>query len=109
MTPAQRHASLVRAIEAHNYRYYVLDDPNVTDAEFDALLRELRAIEAEHPDLVTARSPSQRVAGEPRAGVTKVKHAARMFSLDNTYSREDLAEFVRRVKDGLSDGAALDF
>ena len=104
-SPAQRHARLVREIEAHNYRYYVLDDPGVTDAEFDALLRELRALEAAHPELVTPRSPTQRVAGEPRAGAVKVKHAERMFSLDNAYSEDELKEFVRRVNDGLPTGA----
>jgi DNA ligase (NAD+) len=103
--PSQKHAALVREIEAHNYRYYVLDDPSVTDAEFDALLRELRALEAAHPELVTPQSPTQRVAGEPRAGATKVRHAVRMFSLDNAYSEEELKEFVRRVNDGLPTGA----
>jgi DNA ligase (NAD+) len=106
---AQRHASLVREIDAHNYRYYVLDDPSVPDADFDALLRELRAIEAEHPELATPNSPTRRVAGEPRAGVTKVKHAHRMFSLDNAYSHEELAEFVRRVNDGLPTGVSPTF
>ena len=85
--PAQKHAALVREIEAHNYRYYVLDDPSVTDADYDALMRELRALEAEHPALVTPRSPTQRVSGEARAGATKVKHTVRMFSLDNAYSK----------------------
>src|SRR5262249_2574643 len=60
--PAARHAELVHEIEAANYRYYVLDDPALTDAQFDALLRELRAIEAEHPELMTPLSPTQRVA-----------------------------------------------
>ena len=63
MTPAERHAKLVREIEAHNYRYYVLDDPIVSDAEFDKVLRELRALEEEHPELVTPDSPTQRVGG----------------------------------------------
>ena len=63
MTPAQRHAELVREIDAHNYRYYVLDDPIATDAEFDRLLRELRALEEAHPALRTPDSPSQRVGG----------------------------------------------
>jgi DNA ligase (NAD+) len=102
---ARRHVELVREIEAHNYRYYVLDDPSVTDAEFDALLRELRALESAHPELVTPQSPTQRVAGEPRAGATKVKHAVRMFSLDNAYSEDEMKEFVRRVNDGLPTGA----
>jgi len=104
MTPAQRHASLVREIEASNYRYYVLDDPNVTDAEFDALLRKLRALEEEHPELATDDSPTRRVAGQARTSVVQVKRPVRMLSLDNTYSREDLAEFYRRVVDGLPAG-----
>ncbi|MGO8999832.1 MAG: NAD-dependent DNA ligase LigA [Polyangiaceae bacterium] len=108
--PAERrHADLVREIEAHNYRYYVLDDPSITDAQYDALMREIRALEAAHPELVTPRSPTQRVSGEPRAGATKVKHGVRMFSLDNAYSDEELKEFVRRVKDGLSAGATATF
>src|SRR5215472_203405 len=100
-TAAAQHAALVREIESHNYRYYVLDDPAVTDVEFDALLRKLRDLEAKHPALVTSDSPTQRVAGEPREGISKVKHAARMMSLDNTYSKADLAEFLQRVRDGL--------
>jgi DNA ligase (NAD+) len=103
MTPAQRHAGLVREIGAHNYRYYVLDDPTATDAEFDALLHELRAIEEAHPELRTADSPTQRVGGEARTQVSQVKHATRMLSLDNTYGPEELAEFHRRVVDGLPD------
>lgn len=99
----ERHAALVREIEAHNYRYYVLDDPAVSDAEFDALLRELREIEAREPSLATAASPTQKVGGEVRAGVVKVKREHRMFSLDNAYSAEDMSEFVRRVREGLSD------
>jgi DNA ligase (NAD+) len=102
---ARRHAELVKEIEAANYRYYVLDDPSLTDAEFDVLLRELRALEEKHPELVTPSSPTQRVGGQPRATVAKVKHAVRMFSLDNAYSEEELSEFVRRVNDGLPTGA----
>jgi DNA ligase (NAD+) len=104
-----RHADLVREIEAHNYRYYVLDDPSVTDAAYDALMRELRALESARPELVTPGSPTQRVSGEPRAGATKVKHGVRMFSLDNAYSDEELREFVRRVNDGLPSGATPTF
>jgi DNA ligase (NAD+) len=101
MSPAERHAKLVREIDAHNYRYYVLDDPIVSDAEFDKLLRELRELEAKHPDLVTADSPTQRVGGEARTAIATVKHETRMMSLDNAYSAEELAEFHRRVTDGL--------
>jgi DNA ligase (NAD+) len=98
---AQRHADLVREIAAHNYRYYVLDDPIVSDADFDCLLRALRALEEEHPELATADSPTRRVGGEARTSVAQVKHAVRMLSLDNAYTGEELAEFRRRVVDGL--------
>ncbi|HEX4446931.1 MAG TPA: NAD-dependent DNA ligase LigA, partial [Polyangiaceae bacterium] len=103
MKPAQRHAELVREIDAHNYRYYVLDDPMVTDAEFDARLRELRDLEEAHPDLRTPDSPTQRVGGEARANVVQVTRRIRMMSLDNSYAPEDLAEFHRRVVEGLPD------
>ena len=103
MTPAQRHAGLVREIDAHNYRYYVLDDPIATDAEFDRLLRDLKALEDAHPELRTPDSPSQRVGGEARTRVVQVKHGTRMLSLDNAYAAEELAEFHRRVVDGLPD------
>ena len=108
-SPAARHAQLSRELEAHNYRYYVMDDPSVTDAAYDTLMRELRALEAEHPELVTAASPTQRVSGEPRAGVTKVKHEVRMFSLDNAYDHAELKEFGRRVNDGLPSGVTPTF
>lgn len=104
MTPAERHQKLVHEIEAHNYRYYVLDDPVVSDAEFDVLLQELRGLEQKHPELVTPDSPTQRVGGEVRAAVTKVRRDVRMFSLDNAYSAEDMLEFHRRVTEGLPDG-----
>jgi DNA ligase (NAD+) len=104
MTPAERHAQLAREIDAHNYRYYVLDDPSVPDAEFDALLRKLRELEHAHPELRTADSPTQRVGGEARTAATSVKHAVRMMSLDNAYTPEELAEFHQRVVDGLPDG-----
>jgi DNA ligase (NAD+) len=103
MTPAERHAKLVHEIDAHNYRYYVLDDPIISDAEFDALLRELRALEEKHPSLRTAESPTQRVGGEARTTAVQVKHVVRMMSLDNAYSAEELAEFHRRIVDGLPD------
>jgi DNA ligase (NAD+) len=109
MKPTERHAALVREIEAHNYRYYVLDDPQVTDREFDALLRELADLEKAHPQLVTPTSPTQRVAGEARSGAIKIKHEVRMFSLDNTYSPDELKEFDRRVEDGLPTGQEVRF
>jgi len=104
MTPAERHAKLVREIDAHNYRYYVLDDPIATDAEFDRLLRELRALEEANPALRTPDSPTQRVGGEARTQVVQVKHGTRMLSLDNAYASEEIDEFHRRVVLGLPDG-----
>ncbi|MDP8999615.1 MAG: NAD-dependent DNA ligase LigA [Myxococcota bacterium] len=101
MTPIERHAQLVREIDAHNYRYFVLDDPIVGDADFDRLLRDLRALEERHPELATADSPTRRVGGESRPSVVQVKHGVRLLSLDNTYSDEELDEFRRRVMDGL--------
>ena len=98
---AKRIADLRRQIERHDYRYYVLDDPEVTDAAYDALMRELRELEAAHPDLVTPESPTQRVAGRPAAGFAEVVHALPMLSLDNAFSEDDLREFDRRVRERL--------
>lgn len=106
---AARHESLVREIEAHDYRYYVLDDPNVTDEAYDRLMRDLRALEKEHPELVTPESPSQRVGGQARPYVTKVRREHRMFSLDNAYSEGDMLEFRRRVDEGLPTGESATF
>lgn len=103
MTPAERHAELVREINAHNYRYYVLDDAVVTDADFDRLLRELRVLEDQNPELVTSDSPSQRVGEQARTEAGHVKHESRMLSLDNAYAADELAEFHRRVVEGLPD------
>ncbi len=101
---APEHAQLVREIEAHTYRYYVLDDPVVTDAQFDVLMQKLKALELAHPELVTADSPTQRVGGEARPFITKIRREHRMFSLDNAYSEGDMLEFHRRVEGGLRDG-----
>ncbi len=109
MTPAARHAKLVREIEAHNYRYYVLDDPSVSDETYDGLVRDLRALEEAHPELVTDDSPTRRVGGEARAGAVQVKRAVRMLSLDNAYTADELAEFHRRVVEGLPEGEAPRF
>ncbi len=109
MKTKERHAELVRDISAHNYRYYVLDDPEVTDAEFDRLMRELKALEEANPELATADSPTNRVGGEARTGVVQVKRKTRMLSLDNAYSEEELAEFHRRVEGGLRDGEVPHF
>jgi DNA ligase (NAD+) len=83
----------------HEYQYYVLDQPEITDAEYDALMRRLQQLEAEHPELVTADSPTQRVGGKAREGFVKVKHSSPMLSLDNALNEGELREFDRRVRD----------
>ena len=100
-SPASRHAALARAVRLHDHRYYVLDDPQISDREYDALYAELRALEAAHPELLTADSPTQRVGGAPRSDMKTVEHVVPMTSLDNTYGKDDLSEFLRRVIGGL--------
>jgi DNA ligase (NAD+) len=102
--PQELHAQLVQELNAHEYRYYVLDDPVVSDADFDALMHRLKTLEAQHPHLVTLDSPSQRVGGEARPFITKVRREHKMFSLDNAYSAAEMVEFHRRVAAGLRDG-----
>jgi DNA ligase (NAD+) len=84
-------------IRHHEYRYFVLDDPEISDAEFDRLMNQLKQREAEHPALVTPDSPTQRVGGKPREGVVKAAHSSPMLSLDNTYNVDDLRNWERRV------------
>ena len=84
-------------IRHHEYLYYVLDDPKISDASFDRLMEQLKKLEAAHPDLVTPDSPSQRVGGGPREGFQTVRHKIPMMSLDNAFSFESLADFNRRV------------
>ena len=103
-SPRVRHAELVREIRAHDYRYYVLDDPSIGDREYDALYAELRRLEAEHAELRTPDSPTQRVGATPRSELETVRHVVPMMSLDNTYDADELKDFVRRVGDGLPAG-----
>jgi len=102
MNAAERIAELRREIRYHEERYYVLNDPEIADAEFDALMQELERLEAENPDLVTSDSPTQRVSGRPAAGFVTVEHAEPMLSLDNAYSEEELRDFDARVRRGLA-------
>jgi len=97
-SPAQRVEHLRKLLEQYEYSYYVLDAPEVTDAEFDALMRELRELEISHPDLLTADSPTQRVGGQPREGFVKVPHSSPMLSLDNALNEQELREFDARVR-----------
>jgi DNA ligase (NAD+) len=89
--------SLRDSIRHHEYRYYVLDDPEISDAEFDRLMNELKKLEAAHPERITSDSPTQRVGGKPREGFVKVPHSVAMLSLDNAYSEEELRNWERRV------------
>ncbi len=86
-------------IRRHEYLYYVLDEPEISDVKFDRMMEELKRLEAEHPELVTPDSPTQRVGGTPRKGFETRKHSPPMMSLDNTYSFEELEEFDRRVRE----------
>ena len=89
--------SLREKIRHHEYLYYVLDNPEISDADFDKLMQQLKELEAENPSLVTPDSPTQRVGGKPREGFVKVPHSSPMLSLDNTYNEEELRDWERRV------------
>src|SRR5207245_9558417 len=84
----------------HEYRYYVLDDPEISDAAYDRLMERLKELESAHPELVTPDSPTVRVGGAPREGFTTVRHARPMLSLDNAFSFEALRDWDRRVREG---------
>ncbi|MGC2398633.1 MAG: NAD-dependent DNA ligase LigA [Acidobacteriaceae bacterium] len=92
----------------HEYQYHVLDSPVVSDAEYDSLMRELRMLEARHPQLVTPDSPTQRVGGKPKEGFAKLEHSRPMLSLDNVNSEEELADWERRVR-AMSGSAEVSF
>ncbi|MGH9581193.1 MAG: NAD-dependent DNA ligase LigA [Terriglobales bacterium] len=94
---ASRIEALREKIRYHEHRYFVLDEPEISDAEFDALVQQLKALEAEHPELVTPDSPTQRVGGKPREGFVKARHSRPLLSLDNAYSEEELLDWERRV------------
>ncbi|MFO7178518.1 MAG: NAD-dependent DNA ligase LigA [Pseudomonadota bacterium] len=101
----KRHEELVAEIRAHDYRYYVLDDPAISDREYDALYRELVELEKEYPELATPDSPTRRVGMSPRGALRTVRHVAPMMSLDNTYDETEVRDFARRVVAGLPAGA----
>src|SRR5580658_4493186 len=100
--------SLREKIRHHEYLYYVVDNPEISDAEFDKLMRQLKDLEADHPELVTADSPTQRVGGKPREGFVKVPHSSPMLSLDNTYNEDELRDWERRVHE-LSGRSEVDY
>ena len=104
----RRVAELREEIARNDYRYYVLDDPELPDAEYDKLMIELRALEAQYPDLITPDSPTQRVSGEPVAAFGVVTHKVPMLSLDNAFTDEDLLAFDRRIHERLGPEAEAD-
>ena len=106
---AARAAELRAQIAQHDYRYYVLDDPLIPDAEYDRLMLELRALESAHPELITPDSPTQRVSGTPGGSFGEVVHKVAMLSLDNAFSEEDVQAFDRRVHERLGVTGDLDY
>jgi len=106
MPPEERLRELRDAIRQHEERYYIHNDPEISDEEFDQLLHELERLEAEHPDLVTIDSPTQRVAGRPIEGFETVEHLTPMLSLDNAYDEQELRAFDERVRKGADQGEA---
>src|SRR5690242_13458895 len=101
--PAREIEKVREELRRHEHLYYVLDQPEISDAEYDALMRHLQDLEQQHPELATADSPTQRVGGKPREGFIKVEHSSAMLSLDNALNESELREFDRRVRE-LLDG-----
>ena len=106
--PREKFESLRQKIRHHEYLYYVLDQPEISDTEFDKLMQQLKDLESEHPELITPDSPTQRVGGKPREGFIKVPHSSPMLSLDNTYNEDELRDWERRVHE-LSGRSDVDY
>jgi DNA ligase (NAD+) len=109
VNPAQRAVQLREQIDQHDYRYYVLNEPSVPDAEYDRLMKELREIEAAHPSLVTPDSPTQRVSGVASSQFGEVRHVIPMLSLENGFTDEDLTDFDRKVRERLGSADAVEY
>lgn len=109
MQPLQQLEVLREQLRYHNHRYYVLDDPQIPDAEYDRLFRELQALEAAHPDLITSDSPTQRVGGAALSEFGEVKHVIPMLSLGNVFSDEELLAFDKRIHDRLKVDTETEF
>ena len=107
--PAEQAAALRAEIARHDYRYYVLDAPEVPDAEYDRLMRELRALERDHPELTSPDSPTQRVAGAPSAAFVALRHVVPMLSLDNAFAEAEVLDFDRRVRERLGGPAIVEY
>ena len=101
LSPDKQIEALREDIRHHEHLYYVLDTPEISDAEYDARMNRLKALEAEHPELITPDSPTQRVGGKPRDGFVKTPHSRPMLSLDNAYNEAELRAWDQRVRDAL--------
>lgn len=101
--------TLTQQLEDYNHQYYVLDNPTVPDAEYDRLLRELKALETDHPELALASSPTQKVGGAALTAFSQIEHEMAMLSLDNVFSDEELIAFEKRVRERLADDNAVQF
>jgi DNA ligase (NAD+) len=101
--------ALHKKLEEHNYKYYVLDDPAVSDAEYDILFQKLKKLETEHPELITPQSPTQRVGAAPLKEFLEVKHEIPMLSLDNAFTPEDLLAFDERIHERLRDANPIEY
>ncbi len=101
--------SLKHELNYHGHRYYVLDDPEIPDAEYDRLFRKLKSLEEKHPELISEDSPTQRVGGAPLSQFTSVKHEVAMLSLDNAFGAEDMIAFDERVKDRLKSDDTIEY
>ena len=105
----QEIAQLREQLEHHNHRYYVLDDPEIPDSEYDRILRKLKSLEAEYPELLTPESPTQRVGAAPLKSFGQIRHEMPMLSLDNSFNPEDQVDFNRRVKDRLNSSEDIEY
>ncbi|MBX6359857.1 MAG: NAD-dependent DNA ligase LigA [Acidobacterium ailaaui] len=108
-TARERIEELRETIRHHEYLYYVLDSPEISDADYDKLMRELQSLEKEHPELITSDSPTQRVGGKPKEGFAKVPHSRPMLSLDNAMSEEELRDWDRRVRQLAGPGQQISY
>jgi DNA ligase (NAD+) len=108
-SPAEQIKQLRDQLNDWSYRYYVLDDPAVPDAEYDRLFRQLQALEGEHPDLISPDSPTQRVGDVPLEGFNEVRHAVPMLSLGNAFNDEELRDFDQRVRERLDVSGSIDY
>src|SRR4051794_7080652 len=97
--PGQEAEKLREELRLHEHQYYVLDDPRISDADYDALMRKLQSLEQQHPELLVPDSPTQRVGGKPREGFIKARHSSPKLSLDNALNEGELRDFDRRVRD----------